>query len=275
MPVVIHWVSTGLREVLDLVVYPLAGLDPVWALALLSLLTGLAMLWIYSRFSDQTGIRSSKDKIRGYLLGVRLFQHDVRVVLGLQARILRETLTYFRHSLTPLAIMLLPLVLVVTQLYLLFGQRPLQPGTTTLLRVQVDAPDLLDRVSLEASPALEVEAGPVRVSRTGEAVWRVKPRIEGRHSILIRVGERRIEKEVYVGTSWGMVSSLRTSDWLDLLLYSGESPLDPEAGVRAVELVHPPQEISLAGWRTDWLVCFLIFSMVTAFGCKGFFGVEL
>jgi hypothetical protein len=263
MPVVIHWVSTGLREVLDLVVYPLAGLDPVWALAFLSLLTGLAMLWIYSRFSDQTGIRSSKDKIRGYLLGVRLFQHDVTVVLGLQARILRETLTYFRHSLTPLAIMLLPLVLVVTQLYLLFGQRPL------------DAPDLLDRVRLEASPALEVEAGPVRVPRTGEAVWRVKARTEGRHCIIIRVGERRIEKEVYAGISWGVVSSLRTSDWLDLLLYSGEPPLDPEAGVRAVELVHPPQEISLAGWKTDWLVCFLIFSMVTAFGCKGFFGVEL
>lgn len=275
MPVVIHWISTGLREVLDLVVYPLAGLDPVWALALLSLLTGLAMLWIYSHFSDQTGIRTSKDRIRGYLLGVRLYQHDVTVVLGLQARILRETVTYFRHSLTPLAIMLLPLVLVVTQLYLLFGQRPLEPGSATLLRVQVDTPELLGNVSLETSPALEVEAGPVRVSRTGEAVWRVKARTEGRRSILIRVGEHRIEKEVYAGASWGVVSSLRTADWLDLLLYSGEPPLEPGAGVRAVELVHPPREISLAGWRTDWLVCFLIFSMVTAFGCKGLFGVEL
>ncbi len=275
MPVVVHWISTGTRELLDLLVYPLTGLDPVWALALLSLLTGLAMLWIYGRFSDQTAIRRSKDRIRGYLLGVRLFQHDVAVVLGLQARILRETLTYFRYSLKPLVIMLLPLILVVTQLYLLFGQRPLAPGTSTLLRVEVASPERLGDVSLEPSPALDVEAGPVRVARTGEVIWRVRARSEGRHALVVRLRERAVEKEVYVGTDWGVVSSLRTSDWLDLLLYSGEPPLDPEGGVRSVELVHPPQEISLAGWRTDWLVCFLIFSMITAFGCKGFFDVEL
>ena len=105
---IIDFLNRCLVFVFGLLLWPFEGVDPIWPLLLVSLLTGLAMLWVFGRVSKQGRIRQVKKSIQGNLLGVRLFQHNVRVVLGLQGRIFRETLTYLKHSLLPMLVVIPP-----------------------------------------------------------------------------------------------------------------------------------------------------------------------
>ena len=140
-----------LNGAFSLLVFPFRGLAPVWPLTFVSLVTGLLMLWIFGLVSNQEAIIRVKDKIRGNLLAIRLYQHDVGIVLKSQARIFRDTLTYMKYSLYPMAVLIVPVVLIIIQLHLNFAAEPLTPGKSILLKVKVRDAELLKGV-----PELEV-----------------------------------------------------------------------------------------------------------------------
>ena len=114
--------------VFDIICWPFQALEPIWAMTAISLLVGVLMVWIFGKISDQEAIKLIRDRIRGNLIGVRLFQHDVRIVLDLQATITRDTLRFMKHALGPMVLLLVPLLFVMIQLHLRFSVRPLQPG---------------------------------------------------------------------------------------------------------------------------------------------------
>ena len=55
---------------------PFQSFDPIWALIFISLVAGVLMLWLFGKVSNQETIRAVRDRIRGNLLGVRLFGDD-------------------------------------------------------------------------------------------------------------------------------------------------------------------------------------------------------
>jgi hypothetical protein len=57
-------------------------------------------------------------------------------------------------------------------------------------------------------------------------------------------------------------------------MYPSEAPID-NATVTAIEVLHPPAEVDVLGWRTHWLVPFLGLSILSGFALKGVFRVEL
>jgi hypothetical protein len=161
---------------LAVVFLPFRALPPVVALVVVSALSGLLMLWVFAKFGDQDRIRRTKERIRGQLLGVRLYQHDVRIVLGLQASILRGILSYFRTSLVPMLILLLPLALILIQLNRHFAYRPLEVGQSTVVTVHTDGgsegdqPEILPR----PSDGVTVETRALREPGRGRISWRVR-----------------------------------------------------------------------------------------------------
>ena len=133
------------------------------------------MVWIFGKISDQEAIKLIRDRIRGNLIGVRLFQHDVRIVLNLQATITRDTLRFMKHALGPIVLLLVPLLFVMIQLHLRFSVRPLQPGEPAVVTVHVrDAQALRNELHLET-----VETPPVRIPSRREVAWRIRAQ-EGR-----------------------------------------------------------------------------------------------
>ena len=96
MVTAIDLVNRALTPAFDLILRPLLGAPPIWALTLISLITGIVMVWIFGRVSDQATIRSLRERIRGNLIGVRLFQADIGVVLRLQRRIFTDAFRWCR-----------------------------------------------------------------------------------------------------------------------------------------------------------------------------------
>jgi len=258
-----------------LLLWPLAPLPPIWALAVVSVFAGALMVWIFGRVSRQEQIRGIKDRIRGNLFGVRLYQHEIGVVLRLQKQILGDTMRYMALSVAPMLVLLIPMSLIMVQLNLHFASRPLRPGEQAIVRISVADAALLSRpISLKADRSFIVETPPVRISSDKQAAWRIRAVRPGHHSLKVQIGDQEIEKALDIGNDWRAVSSLRTVSWLDSLLYPSEPRLDRRAGIRAVEVLYRPLPLQVLGWSVDWLVFFFIISVAASFALKGVFGVQ-
>ena len=273
---VVEFLNRCLVFVFSLLLRPFRGGDPIWPLLLVSFLTGLAMLWVFGKVSNQSRIRGVKKVIQGNLLGVRLFQHNVRVVLGLQGRIFRETLTYLRYSLLPMLTVIPPLLVMVIQLNLYFERAPLPLGSSAIVKARLASGwDLEQKVGLVVPDGITVETPPVRILATNEVSWRVRAERAGRYQLRIQVGEDTVEKELYAGERWGAVSPFRTGSLLHLIQFPGEAAIPSGSQVEAVGVSYPELPLEVMGLDFHWLVLFFLLSMTSAFVFRGPLGVEI
>jgi len=262
--------------IFNLLVWPLAPLPPVWALTVISVFAGAVMVWIFGRVSRQERIRSVKDRIRGNLFGVRLYQHEIGVVFRLQKQIMADTVRYMGLSVAPMLVILIPMSLIVVQLNLHFASRPLKPGEQAIVRVSVTDPALLNRaISLKGNGSFVVETPPVRMASAKEAAWRIRAVRPGHHSLKVQIGDQEVAKALDIGNNWRGVSQLRTASWVDSFLYPSEPRLNSRLGIDAVEVLYRPLPLEVLGLNVDWLVFFFIISVIAGFSLKGVFGVQL
>jgi hypothetical protein len=245
-------------------------------LIVISLVSALMALVIFGRFSNQEAIRKVRNRIRGNMLAVRLFRDSVPVVLDLQLRIIRDTLTYIRYSLISFPILMVPFLLILIQLDLHLTARALQPGESALVKARFSRtlhPG--DRVRLESPPGITVETPPVKLAAQREVVWRIRAESPIRDVLTLYWGDEVIEKEIIVGSGGGPVSSLRTGNFLEMLLNPGEAPIRGSLEVESVQISYPSRELSVWGWDLHWMVLFFVLCFLFAFACKGFMGVEI
>ena len=137
MPPLIDPLNAALTAIFDLLCLPFRALPPIVGLAAISCVSGVLLVWLFGRLSDQDRIREVRDRIRGNLLGVRLFRRDVAVVLRLQRLIVGDTLRFLRLAAVPMLILAAPVVLVMVQLHLRFAVRPIEPGAAVVVTVTV------------------------------------------------------------------------------------------------------------------------------------------
>lgn len=261
----------------SILVWPFQAVAPIWPMLFVSLVAGIVMLWIFGKVSNQDAIKDIRDTIRGNLIGVKLFQDDIGVLMGLQCTILKDTLKYMKHSMIPMFVMIGPVMLIMIQLNLYFSVRPLEPGETTVFKVRVqDASALRDGVTLEAPEGITIETPAVRIPSEREVAWRIRADVPGRYTMKVRYGDDVIEKDLVVGTGWASVSPLRTGTGIiDNLLYPGEDPLSPSQMIESISINYPELDILVFGFAINWIVLFFVLSVVFGFAFKGFFGVEI
>jgi hypothetical protein len=263
-------IATGIDRVLT-------GLSPVVTLTLLGLVVAIATLLVFRRFSDQAQLARTKNAIKARLLEVWLFRDDMWTVLSAQARLLGLNARYLRLTLKPMAVLLVPTMLLLAALDPWFGLRPLRPGESATLSVRVEDPSWLEQ-PLQVTPdqAIVVETPPLRIPTANEIAWRIRARSSGAHTVRIDVGPARVEKQVVVGDGLARVSSSRWDSVLwQAVLNPRESPLASGPGVTRVEVHHAERSIEVLGWPTHWLVFLFLATVAFVFALKRRLGVEV
>ena len=276
MGALVNLINSVLTPIFDVICWPFRALPPIWALGVISFASGIFLVWLFGKTSDQKRVREVRDRIRGNLIGVRLFQHEIGVVLSLQGKIFGDTFRFMGLALVPLLIMLVPVLLIMTQLQLRFDVRPLEVGEPVLVKALVREASTLDgTITLEVPEGVTVETPPVKIRSTREIVWRLRVDRPGDHALVVRTGDEVLEKQIVAGRGWGPVPYLRSGHALDTLLYPGEPPIAADHPLEAIEVAYPPQDLSLLGVGVNWLIGFLILSMAFGFAFKGVLGVEV
>jgi len=274
------WVfNSFIGTVFDAIVWPVRGLGPWPVMIEVSFLTGLLMLVIFRRTSNQDGIRAAKNRIKAHLLELRLYKDSLAQQLRSQGRILAANGRYIGYALKPMLVMIVPVVLILVQLNLWFGSRPLRVGESALVKLKLakGGDPLKTDLRLEAPAGIEVETPALRIEDEGEIDWRVRARSEGGHDLVFRSGGETFTKSLSVGQKrMTKISALKPGPGLTGQVFNpGEKPVPGSFSIASVEVAFPARKMDLFGLGVHWLVVYFILSIIFGFAFKGVFKVEI
>ncbi|MCS6952975.1 MAG: hypothetical protein NZM33_08965 [Bryobacteraceae bacterium] len=243
------------------------------SLAGLSVLTGIGMLWVFGRLSDQEAIRAVKRELAACLYEIRLFADEPSLIWRAQKHLLTRNLRYLALMLRPALALTAPMVLLLIHLDAFFGRAPIPPGQAALVKVQLERAAPLE-AALETPAGVAVETLPVRLPEQWQLVWRIRPSREMVGTLRLRVHDRLYEKQLVAGAPPRYLTSQRVRSFWSWVAHSGEARL-PEGPVRAIEIVYPPAKLSWGPLQFHWLVWFLLLSLAAAWALRGPFDVTL
>jgi hypothetical protein len=283
------WIINSIAgAIMNAALLPFRSMSPMVGLTVFSLVSGVAMLYVFKWTSDQQGIDAVKRKIYAGIFEIRLFNDDMRAIMAAQRDIFRYNLSYLRLSLRPLFFMIVPFVLIIAQLQLHYGYEGLAVDEPVIVKVTLVAPEgagdaaesgsaaatrPAPDVQLEVPSGLRLDTPRLWIPALNEAAWRLVPEEPGEYELTIRVGSETYTKSVVVSSRVVKRSPIRTDSLLDQILYPGEPGFPADAGVASIEVMYPEGTVNFFGWHTHWLVPFFIITVALAFALKKPLGV--
>ena len=273
-------VNSVLSYLFDLVMTLFQSLHPLLSLFFFCLPVAIFMLLVFRYTSDQKGIKESKDRIKAYLLEIRIFKDDLGILLSAQKRLLIYNGIYMSHAIKPLLFMIVPVALLIIQMDAWYGHRPLRIGESTILSIQVSDEGrtrLLSNTSIEMEKGMTVEKPSLRIFETGELDRTIRAGEVGVHRIRVTVAGHSFPKDVIVNDGrLARVSALSVnSGFWRAILTPGAEPLSENAFLKRIEVRYPSRLLDIFSWKIHWLVLFFVLSTAYAFMLKKLFKVEI
>jgi len=249
---------------------------PLATLAPISLLSGIGMLWVYGRVSNQEAIRRTRKRLNAALYELRLFADEPGLVFRAQKDLLAGNIRYLALMLLPAVILTIPMVLLLAQLDAAYGRKPLTPGQAAMVTVQLSGPmdASAPRPVLEAPDGVSVETGAIRQLVEGRLSWRIRPTRPVAGTLRIVFPELTLEKSIEARPGLRYLSARRVRPLLDQLLYAGENRLPP-GRADWIEVGYPSAEVKFMGIGLHWLIWFLVLSLASAWLLRKRFRVTI
>lgn len=271
--------NRAVTRLFDLVLAPLSFLGPELTLVLVSGIFGVLALILFKFISAQKAIKATKDKIKAYLIEIRIYQNDLGVVSKAVGRVLLLNLKYLGLNFGPILPLFVPFAFVAAQLVCRFGFAPLplryvereelQPGAATVVELELQPGQSaeLAGLSVELPDHVRVTQPLLRNASAGKAWFEVLPVAAGNGALTLKLANgSSVQKQIATGLTppAGLMSPERAAPWYSALLYPAEDSL---AGTpfEKIAFVYPNRELRyLPDGPLGVLLTFLVASM--AFG---------
>ena len=273
----ITWINAPVNALGGFLLAPVNVLPGWLSNTIISAFTGMILLIIFKYTSNQRAIARVRDNIKADMLALKLFKDSLLVTLQSQGRLFKSALLLLFHSLRPMLVMIVPVILLLGQLGLWYQHRPLRVGEETIVTVQLsgEISPVWPKLEMDSVPAMEVVIGPVRVFSERRIYWKIRACENGLHNITFRVNGQPIEKQLAIGNGFMRASVERPGwNWSDILQHPLEKPFGPDSLVRSVSIDYP-QRLSRTSGTDWWLIYFFIASMVFAMVFKPFLKVRI
>lgn len=239
---------------------------PGWlSCAVLAGITAVLILVMYKYTSNQKAIRRIRDRVKANLLAMRLYKDSLQVTLSAQKELFTAGVALLVNSLVPLAVMLVPMIMILAQLQSWYGYEPLAPGAEAVVTVQLDSSESLSSVKISSISGAHIVTGPVRIQSLAQAAWVIQADKAGGGKITFEVNEEEFEKSLAIGQGqYAQISPFRPGPIItDVLLYPAERPFKSGSSVQSVTVDYPQREWKV-GITNSWLVDFFIMSCALA-----------
>jgi uncharacterized membrane protein (DUF106 family) len=253
-----------LNSIFDLVLRPLEPLGIVASLAVVSLVTAVAILLVVRAVSNQRALAAIKRQIHADLFEIRLFNDDVRAILRAELDILRHNATYLRLSLVPMIWILVPAALAAAQLQAYYGYAGVDIGRPVLVTAQFKSGSQ-PLAELNAPAALRIETPAVLLPALNQVVWRIVATAPGDYEVRLRIADAEYVKTLHVAGVLARHSPVRLAPrLLDEVAYPSEAPLPDGAPISMIRVDYPQPGIQVFGRRIHWMVIYIALSVVFA-----------
>ncbi len=249
------------------------------SLTAIAIVTGLAVLPVFGRFSDQAAISLAKRKIRAALYAFRLFGDEPRLVFRAQGQLLLWNARYLGLVLRPTAIVVLPILFLLLQMDVIYGHRALHVGEPAVVTARMADGFNLNTTSPQlTSHDVAVETPAVRIPKSHRVFWRVAAMSDGRDGLSLNITQTdgkidTLHKNIQAGYGLHYLSQRRVASFLDWFRWPAEGRLPRNSQVRWIGVQYPDAEFNLFGFGIPWIVWFGIVSWITVFALRKRFGV--
>ena len=281
----LHNISAFINQAFDILFAPLSFLDPILFLGLLAFISAIVILYIFKKMSNQEKIKFHKDRIIGYILETNLYRDDFGQIISSLLNILKHNMFYLRYVITPLLVMMIPMIPIMMQIDNRLGYMPLNKNEQFIIRIDLDknlaanVPHILERILCETSEGIHIETPPLRVDSEASIFWRARIlnsnklqyihlKIEGIKEIL--------EKQIVTNSEIRSFASQKTKRSLwNSLLYSAEDPIPDTFPIKLVSVSYRPARYNLLFLNSDPIILFFIFTLLGGLVIKPFISVRI
>lgn len=261
--------NSAVTSFFDAVLTPLEWLSHTAALIVVSGIFGVLALLVFKRISWQAGIKAAKDRIKGHMIEIRLYQDDLRVVAVAVGKIVLLNLKYLGLNFGPILPLAIPFGFLSAQFVVRYAYQPLpvesrdvEPlaGAGTLLEIELAGGhrEEVRDLTVTLPSGLKAVSPLVRVPSEGKAYQEFVAVEPGRHEIAIEVGGIRETKLVFAGKDaprWMQPRRVSNSNWFKVtdpdhwpVLWPAESGLASSSPIRAIAIAYPVRPLK---WWPD------------------------
>lgn len=259
--------------VIEGILTPFDYLGPFWGLTLLSILSGIGMLWVVGKTTPQKRVEKSRNQMDSAVYEIRLFlDSPKRVVISL-GRLVSNSLLYIAYMLPAFVILAIPLGIMFLGLETRHGMEAIAVDKSFVAVVELA--DGVDGSKLSVSgEGVEITAPPLYVKDEQVVYVRMEAHKVGTLKADFSLG-RNVEKLIVTDPDALQMAPDRTTG-LDLFIsYGPESNLD-DGQIKAIRVPHEAKDdTSYLGIDMPWWIWWLLWMMIAAFALKKPMGVSL
>ena len=277
------------RAVFNVLLVPLEAIGPEFSLVITSGIFGILALIAFKHISWQKGIKSTKDKIKGHLIAIRIYQDDLAVVASSVVKILGRNFQYIGLNFGPFVPLAIPFMIVAAQMVTRYGFEPIPVSATptialagqgTMLEVRM-APGHEAEISdlqIGVPDTIELVSPIVRAPSDGRAFVEFVAKGDGAEEFTFTLGDgTTTAKSVVTGDSdVRYMQPERVSSFWSAWLWPAEDTLSDAPAIAHISFAYP--ERSLA-WMPDGpfgvLVALLVASMAFGIAVMKPLGVQI
>ncbi len=260
----------------DVLLQPFELLGSVWSLVLVSGLFGVLALFLFKHVSAQKRIGKVKDRIKGHLIEIRIWQDDLGVVARSTAKVLLRNFQYLGLNLLPFVPLSIPFVFVLAQLVVRYAYAPIEvreqhsallagAGTTLEIELEDSVAARASEIVVRVPAGLEAVSPLVRIPREGRAFQEFVARASGEYEITVEIpGLPSATKRVVAGdVASRTIQPQRASGFLDALLWPAEPTFESGSPFKKIGIAYPYRDL---GWLPAGpggiVLTFLVASMI-------------
>jgi hypothetical protein len=283
-------VNGALTWFFDLALWPFELLGNLTALLIVSGVFGVLALIAFKHISWQKGIKSAKDRIKGHMIEIRIYQDDLVTVGQAVCKILYRNFQYVGLNFGPFIPLAIPFGFVVAQLVVRYGYDPVpitaeadvRAGRGTLIEVELkdDQRALIADLSVTLPEGLQAISPLVRAPSDGRAFQEIVALAPGTHEIVFELpgGVRETKLLVAGDEPLRSMQPLRVSsgNLLMAILYPAEPGFGADSPFATITIPYPDSSFGwLPGGEAGILIIFVLASMLVGFAALKPLGVQI
>jgi hypothetical protein len=285
-------VNRIVSSILDVALVPFEFMGAELTLVVVSAVFGLLAIFAFKYLSWQRGIKDTKDKIKGHLIAIRIYQDDLGTVFSSIVKVLLRNVQYLVLNLVPFVPLSIPFALVVAQLVVRYAFAPLPvaateealakalPGRGTLLEIHMKPGREAEvaRLEVRLPDGLRARSPLVRNSAEGVAFLEIGAVTALRGSIDLSVDGRSVgTKDVVAGGNPSRtMQPERVSGFWPSWLWPAEAPYPADSPLDVVRFTYPDRELFLLPEGPGGiLLTFFVSSLVFGFAALKPLGVQI
>jgi hypothetical protein len=262
----------------DAILTPFELLGDAAAIVLVSGIFGILALLLFKQISWQAGIKSTKDKIKGHMIAIRIYQDDLAIVLRSVIKIVLRNFQYLGLNFGPILPLFVPFVLVASQFVVRYAFAPLPvvdpdkadamlPGRGTTLEVRMKRGHEADaaRLAVQLPPHLRALSPLVRNAREGLGVLEIAAVAPGTAELQLLVDGKLVGAKAVAAGSQAPRSMQpeRVSSFWSSWLWPAEPTFPADSPIDSVRFTYPERDLGLLpGGALGVLGTFFVASIV-------------